>query len=111
MKISENTTYKKGLPDHFSYFEGLFTFFKSLFLKNWDLLNENNYRNSMFYLSNINLLNENFCVARDALDTKGFGTPTEMLVSLILHPSINKYKNFEDLKNVTMKLSTDFCVS
>ena len=57
-----------------------------------------------FDLCNVNLLNKNFCVAKDALDTKGFGTLTEMLMNLMLHPSINKYKNSEDLKNVTMKL-------
>ena len=32
-------------------------------------------------------------------------------MSLILHPSINRYKKSDDLKNVTMKLLTDFCVS
>ena len=57
---------------------------------------ENNYRNSKFDLCNINLLNKNFCVAQDALDTNGFGTPTEMFMSLMLHPSINKYKNSDD---------------
>ena len=43
--------------------------------------------------------------------TFAISTPTEMSMSLMLHPSINKYKNSEDLKNVTMKLLTDFCVS
>ena len=37
-----------------------------------------------------NLLNKNFCVAQDAVDSKGFGTSTEMLMSLMLYPSINK---------------------
>ena len=54
-------------------FESLLTFFN--FLNNYDLLNESNYRSSKFDLCNINLLNRNFCVAQDALDTKGFGTP------------------------------------
>ena len=44
----------------------------------------------MFDLSNINLLNKIFYIGQDAMDTKGFGTPTEMLMSLMLHPSINK---------------------
>ena len=48
---------------------------------------------TMFDLSDINLLNKIFCVAQDAMDTKGFGTPTKMLMSLMLHPSINKQKN------------------
>ena len=65
-------------------------FSDSLYLKTYDLLSENSYRNSEFDLSNISLLNENFCVAQDAMDTKGFGTPTEMPMSLMLHPSINK---------------------
>ena len=44
----------------------------------------------MFDLFNINLLNKIFFVARDAMDTKGFVTPTEMPMSLIFHPRINK---------------------
>ena len=40
------------------------------------------------------------------MDTKGFGTPTEMLMSLMLHPSINKLK----IKTKT-ELLIDFCVS
>ena len=80
----------KGTAYHFSNFEGLFTFSNSLYLKTYDLFNDNNYRNSTFDLSNINLLNEIFFVARNAMDTKGFGTPTEMPMSLTFHPSINK---------------------
>ena len=34
-----------------------------------------------------------------------------MLMSLMLHPSISKSKNAEDLKNLTMKLLIDLCVS
>ena len=45
------------------------------------------------------------------MDTKGFGTPTEMLMSLMLHSSINKQKNSQGLNKVTMKLLTDLCVS
>ena len=43
-----------------------------------------------FDLCKINLPNKNFCVAQDTLDTKGFGTLTEVLMSLMLHSSINK---------------------
>ena len=49
----------------------------------------------MFGLSNMNLLNQIFCVAQDAMDTKGFGTPTEMPMSLMFHASINKIKEFQ----------------
>ena len=80
----------KGLHTISAIFEGLFTFPNSLYLKTYNLFNENNYRNSTFDLSSINLLNNIFCVAQDAMDTKGFGTPTEMLMSLTLRPSINK---------------------
>ena len=45
------------------------------------------------------------------MDTKGFGAPTKMLMSLMFHTSINKQKNSEGLNRVTMKLLTDFCVS
>ena len=45
------------------------------------------------------------------MDTNGFGIPAEMFMSLMLHSSINKYKKSDDLKNATMKLFTDFCVS
>ena len=45
------------------------------------------------------------------MGTKGFGTPTEMLMSLMFHLSINKYKNFEGLNKVILNLLTDFCVS
>ena len=51
------------------------------------ILNENNYRNSTFDLFNINLPNKILCVAQDSMDTKGFGTSTEMLMSLMLHQS------------------------
>ena len=44
----------------------------------------------MFDFSNISLPNNIFCVAKDAMDTKGFGAPTEMLISLMLYTSINK---------------------
>ena len=47
-------------------------------------------RNFKFDLCNINLINKNFCVAQDAMDTKGLGTPIEMLMSLMRHPGINK---------------------
>ena len=80
----------KGVAYHFSNFEGLFTFSNSLYLKTLDLFNENNHRNSTFDLSNINLLNKIFFVAQDAMDTKGFGTPIEMPMSLMFHPSTNK---------------------
>ena len=40
--------------------------------------------------SNINLLNKIFCVAQDTMAIKGFGIPIEMLMILMLHPSINK---------------------
>ena len=40
------------------------------------------------------------------MDTKGFGTPTEILMSLMLYPCINKYKNSEGLNKVTMKRLT-----
>ena len=40
--------------------------------------------------SNINSLNKNFYVTQKALDTKEFGTPTEMLMSLMLDISISK---------------------
>ena len=63
---------------------------------------------TMFDISDINVLNKIFCVAQD---TKGFGTPTKMLMSLMLHPSINKQKNSGGYDKVTMKLLTDFCVS
>ena len=45
------------------------------------------------------------------MDTKGFETPTEMPMSLMFHPSINKKKNPKGLNKVYMKLLTDFCVS
>ena len=64
-----------------------------------------------FDLCNINLLNKNFCIAQDALDTNGFETATKMFMSLMLHPNIHKYKNSNDLKDVTIKVLTDFCVS
>ena len=31
----------------------------------------------------------NFCVAQESLDTNGFGTATEIFVSLMLQPIIN----------------------
>ena len=43
-----------------------------------------------FDLSNIKLLNKIFSEAQDAMDTKGFGTPTEMPMSLMFHSSVNK---------------------
>ena len=74
----------------FSNFEGLFTFSNSLYLKTYELFIENNHRNSTFDLSNINLLNKTFFVAQDAMDTKRFGTATEMPIRLMFHPCINK---------------------
>ena len=43
-----------------------------------------------FDLYNIRLQNKYVCVAQDALDTKGLRTPTEVLMNLMLHRSINK---------------------
>ena len=53
-----------------------------------------NYRNSTTDLSDINLLNKFFCVVQDAMDTKGFGTSTEMLMSLA-HQQIKEFQGFE----------------
>ena len=83
-------TREKGCVTISAIFEGLFTISNSLYLKTWDLLSANNYKTLKFDLCNINLLNRNFCVALDAMDTKGFGTFTEVLMNLMLYPSINK---------------------
>ena len=76
----------KGCVTVSTDFEDLFTFSNPLFAESNDLLNENTLKNSGFDLCNINLLNQNCGVAKDALDTNRFRTPTGVFGSLMLHP-------------------------
>ena len=39
--------------------------------------------------------NQSFGVAKDALDASGFKIPIEVILNLMLHPSISKWNKYE----------------
>ena len=91
----------KELYNHFSCSEGLQNkLFESLFLRNCDASDTNNYTEFKFNLSCVLMINQNLCQLKDLLDANGFKTLTE----IVLEPNASPKHQQDERRLKSLKI-------